>query len=229
MGKLGNGYGSEFHLLRYLEFDRVSLNSAIQMTTGSDDVEWLPGPPDPHNPGKLREWKGLNFLSHDVPLQSAWRKIWPSTGNPPNWDGVGRVRIGGQWQWLLVEAKAHEGEVASSCSASSEHSRAQIAVTLAATKQALGVSPERDWLKGYYQYCNRLAVLNFLHEQNVPAHLLFIYFIGDKSGSGRNCPQTKTDWHDTLERQRKHVGIPNNHPLQEGVHTPFLPVQAPVA
>src|SRR5690349_13440126 len=137
MGKLGKGYGSEFHLLRYLQFDRPTLNNAIQATTGSDAVAWLPGPPDPRHPEKFREWKGLNFLSHDVSLQSAWQKIWPSTGNPPNWDGVGRMKIGDQWHWLLVEAKAHQGEVASSCSASSEHSRARIAATLAATKQAL--------------------------------------------------------------------------------------------
>lgn len=229
MGKLGNGYGSEFHLLRYLEFDRDRLNTAVQASIGAEDVEWLPGPPNPNDPGKFREWKGLNFLSHDVQLQNAWRKIWPSTGNPPNWDGVGRVRIGGQWQWLLVEAKAHEGEVASSCTASSERSRALITATLAATRQALGVSPERDWLNGYYQYCNRLAVLNFLHEQVIPAHLLFIYFIGDKSGPRRICPQTETGWRRVLERQNEHVGMPSTHPLQDRVHTLFVPVGAPVA
>lgn len=224
VGKRGNGYGSEFHLHHYLDHRRDVLNQPVQAHVGANDVEWLPGPPDRMNPGKLREWKGLEFLADDAALQGAWREIWPSAGNPPNWDAVGRIHKNGAWEWLLVEAKAHIGELASSCTAISGQSRGLITATLAATKQALGAAEERDWLNGYYQYCNRLAVLNFLQQQDVQAHLLFIYFIGDTSGPRRICPQSQEEWKEILNVQKRHVGLPEQHPLSKRVHSLFLPV-----
>lgn len=41
MGKMGNGYGSEFHLLRYLGYHRQELNRAIEKETGGLVTEWL--------------------------------------------------------------------------------------------------------------------------------------------------------------------------------------------
>ncbi len=229
MGKLGDGYGSEFHLHDYLDARRDILNWAVKEAVGAEQVEWLPGPPHPNDQAKRREWKALNFLGDDPGLLNAWRKVWPSTGNPQNWDAVGRVLKNGVWEWLLVEAKAHLGEVNSSCTAVSTVSRDLIASTLAATKQALGVSPGLDWMTGYYQYCNRLAVLNFLRVRGIAAHLLFVYFTGDKSGPRRICPRTHGEWSEVLEAQKKHVGLPEAHPLQDRVHGLFLPVGRPVA
>ena len=57
---------------------------------------------------------------------------------------------------------------------------------------ALGVSADRDWLKGYYQYANRIAALHFLTQHKVPAHLLLIYFLGDRF-SVAYAPQTRLD------------------------------------
>jgi len=100
-------------------------------------------------------------------------------------------------EWLLVEAKANIQELKSSCGAKekgqrSEGGRKLIAHTLAAVKSTLGVAEDRDWLNGYYQYCNRIAVLEFLNRQKVPTRLMFIYFVGDKGSDVigdklRNC------------------------------------------
>ena len=72
MGKLGNGYGSEYHLHYYLDHHRDVLNEKVREKIVADQVEWLPGPPSPKDLGKFVEWKGLQFLADDAPLQGAW-------------------------------------------------------------------------------------------------------------------------------------------------------------
>lgn len=90
-------------------------------------------------------------------------------------------------------------------------------------KQRLDVTPSCDWLSGYYQVANRLAVTDFLLSHGVPARLLLIYFLGD-SAKGRDCPKTEKDWHGPLERQDSHLGLPPGHRLSRVVHKVFLPV-----
>ncbi len=79
-------------------------------------------------------------------------------------------------------------------------------------------------LRSYYQFCNRLAVLYFLHQQGVGAHLLFLYFVGDKRDNRVICPETKAEWREALKEQDEHVGLPDNHLLSAYVHKLFLPV-----
>ena len=89
--------------------------------------------------------------------------------------------INGQDEWLLVEAKAHIGEMQSDCEATEKGGLLTIRSTLADLKRDLGVPAERDWLVRYYQVANRLAILNLLTRNKAPARLLFIYFVGDKA------------------------------------------------
>src|SRR5208337_4362825 len=116
MGKMGNGYGSEFHLLRYLGYHRHELNGVVEKETGGRVSDWLDfafggeGKPD-------REWKGVDFVGSASSVKSAWEKFWPQTGNVPNWDAVGRLDSNSGVEYLLVEAKAHVEELQSSCSA----------------------------------------------------------------------------------------------------------------
>ena len=117
MGKMGNGYGSEFHLLRYLGYHRHDLNRAVEKETGGRVSEWL----DFAFGGEERldrEWKGVDFVDSASDIKSAWMKFWPQTGNVPNWDAVGRLELNSGVEYLLVEAKAHVEELQSSCSAS---------------------------------------------------------------------------------------------------------------
>ena len=229
MAAMNSEYGSEFHLLRYMGRHRNRLNASVAAATAATAVEWLDVPPDPGKPWGDGEWKGLNFIRSDEAVQSAWRKVWPARGNPPNWDAVGKVRIADRWEWLLVEAKANEQELASSCSASERGGLNLITETLARTKQALGVAEDKNWLNGYYQYANRLAVLNFLRDQQIPAHLLFIYFTGDKGDARRNCPVDENAWDEALRKQSNHLGLPPDHPLQDRVHRVFLQVDTVLA
>jgi hypothetical protein len=222
---MGDGYGSECHLLRFLGRHRDLLDRQISGIIGSDAVRWCDYPFDPSNAWLDGEWKGIGFLPNPEALEPAWKRAWPTTGNPPNWDAVGQIHVDGAWEWLLVEAKANIEEVRSSCQAKEIGGRPLIARTLAEAKSGLGVSEDRDWLNGYYQYCNRITMLNFLQRNGINARLLFIYFTGDRNGPGRTCPPDEAGWEQALRAQHQHVGLPAGHALEGRIHRLFLPVR----
>jgi len=105
MGTMGSGYGSEFHLLRYLGYHRRDLNRAVEEQTGGRVIDWLDSQFDSRKrfPHLDVEWKGLEFLDPDVTVRSAWAEFWPQTGNVPNWDAVGLLRVESHVEYLLVE------------------------------------------------------------------------------------------------------------------------------
>ena len=218
------GYGSKWHLLRYLGWHQKEFSTIVRgCVPGLSEVRWL----DQHFTGKAgksedqdAELQGLEFLKPPPP---AWNSYWPQTGRPPTWDAIGEASINGTREWLLVEAKAHIGELASSTGAS-EDSQAIIQRAMEETQQAMGVDPGHDWLKGYYQYANRLAVLHFLRREGIPARLLFIYFWGDRPEEGPNWPQTENEWEPPLREMEKDLGLEGNHQYSDFIHKLFLPV-----
>jgi hypothetical protein len=224
MAEMGMGYGSECHLLRYLGRHRTLLDQKISEVVGADTISWLDHPFDPTKGWLDGELKGLDFLPPTDPALNEWKQVWPQRGNPPNWDAVAQVGRNGIAEWLLVEAKANVQELQSSCQADPQGGRLLITRTLAATKTALGVPADRDWLNGHYQFCNRVAVLNFLNRHGSPARLLFIYFLGDKGDARRICPADAAEWRAALDIQKKHVGLPERHPLADRIHQLFLHV-----
>jgi len=125
--------------------------------------------------------------------------------------------------WLLVEAKANIEELRSSCKASPHGGRPAVEAFLTRTRKRLSAAADHDWLSGYYQFCNRLGVLDLLNEHGAPAHLLNIYFVGDRSRLGRSCPQDVAAWEPALRDMEEHVGFPHEHRLAARVHKLFLP------
>lgn len=70
MAEIGNGYGSECHLLRYLGRHRKSLNDAVLKALGCNgSIEWLDFLFDERKVWKDAEWKGLDFL---IEFGEAW-------------------------------------------------------------------------------------------------------------------------------------------------------------
>jgi len=114
MGKIGYGYGSEWHLLRHLGYHRVYLSQKVAEVVGGRDVEWLDfGFSQENVPLRDdREFVGLEFIQ-DTQVQERWKSFWPQTGNAQNWDAVGKIHFGKTAEWLLVEAKGHIGEIES--------------------------------------------------------------------------------------------------------------------
>ena len=78
MGKIGYGYGSEWHLLRYLGYHRTYLNKHILRLTGGERIEWLDFRFSRQNVPLQRdhEWTGVAFIE-DPAVQRQWRAFWP--------------------------------------------------------------------------------------------------------------------------------------------------------
>jgi hypothetical protein len=227
MGELGHGYGSEWHLLRYLGRHRNTLNQKIEEETGGRVVDWLDFQFDRKSRFLDAEWKGMDFLTigSTGALKQEWAEFWPQTGNVQNWDAVGWLAVGSKMELLLVEAKAHAEELKSPCGAKPHGGLDMICRAFESTISAFGLHAKvGDWLKPYYQYCNRLAALHFLREKGVPARLIFIYFTGDHM-EGRECPDSPSGWHDALQRLYDHIEFPWSKQQDYGIHKVFLDVR----
>lgn len=227
MAAMGYGYGSECHLLRWMGRHRRAFDTAVckvlQKTDGP--VDWLDMEFNPSNPWPDRELKGLEFIGKTAALDK-WKEEWPASGNSQNWDAVG-------W-WgnrpVLVEAKAHTGEIHSECGAKPNGGRPRIEQTLRDTALSLGMCDlSSSWMKPHYQFANRLAVLRFLHSHGYPARLVMIYFVGDRHFPSCQPPQRVEDWTLPLATQKLEMGLPARHDLSPFIHELFLHVCEPVA
>lgn len=149
---------------------------------------------------------GLEYLRAEL------KAFWPERG--PQWDAIGTASDG---TIILVEAKAHAGELASSCAAGAV-SLEKIGRALDAAKSHYGAPADRDWLRHYYQYANRLAHLKFFRDHGVDAHLVFVYFLGDEQMDG---PASKEAWATAIDDCHTALGIPGDHGFP-GEHDVFI-------
>ena len=229
MATIGYGYGSEWHLLQYLGRRRDAFTRTIEDLTRVSSIHWQ----DHTETGtstdapEVRELVGLEFLDPQHPARQEWERRWPQGGAVHNWDAVGQGLTHDHQTWILIEAKAHTGELKSSCGATNPESLHKIRNVLDATRRDLQVTVETDWTRPYYQCCNRIALLHFLVKHGVDAHLTFVYFMGDRSdlgSAGRDCPANRQNWQVALDTQDHHVGVPADSPIRARIHRTFLPV-----
>lgn len=217
MAHIGDGYGSEYHLLRFLDQHSDYLCERVKQVTGAQSVDWRN-----HHPAK-GEWKRLDFLPESSVTRKGWKEFWPTGGGQHNWDAVGRILVEDRWEWLLVEAKAHLNELNTPCKATENGGRPKIVRAFDQTKKEIGLQKCSDWLEDYYQYANRIAALNFMIQNNEPGRLLFVYFCGDKVPD-KKCPEDQEGWSAALSRQDDHLGLSRGHTLADRVHKIFVPV-----
>jgi hypothetical protein len=112
VSRIGHGYGSEWHLLRWLGYHRAELSRRVADLLAADSVEWLDAGSDAAAADPLArdlEWVNFDFLPGDHPARTAWRSTWPRAWGRvgPHWDAVGVANVGGSSEWILVEAKAN--------------------------------------------------------------------------------------------------------------------------
>jgi hypothetical protein len=224
MAKMGIGYGSEAHLLRYLGRHRDLLNSEILRLIPATSIRWLDFGFDRNKEWPDAEIVRLDFLPDKSQARQQWPSVWPSNGTQINWDAVAELQTEHGQEWLLIEAKANIQEIHSNCGASESGGLPLIRATLDRTKAALGAAPGADWLNGHYQAANRIVALQHLTQHGVRAHLMFIYFCGDRGDAARNCPTAPGDWGEALSVQAKHLGLPPQHPLSDRIQRLFLDV-----
>lgn len=224
MSRIGYGYGSEWHLLRYLGYQRAALSRTVAQATSATTVEWLDMPDTPS--GETQEWEGIAFLGIDAVIQQRWTTFWPQRGSAQRWDAVARLHGPAGDEWLLVEAKAHVCELHAPCQAKAAASIAQIDRAFDTTRRSVGATtvPSAAWRGLYYQYANRLAALHFLMHNcgpPIPTRLLCIYFYGD-AHPRINGPAHAEAWKPALAAMRRELGIDEQAPLMQRVHHLFL-------
>lgn len=224
MSKMGCGYGSEYHLRWWIDNRAEELAGRVAAITGAAKLEWW-NPPVLKGLGAPRkEWKGIAFVQAHPELAKKWKDFWPSSGNTLNWDAIGRLHGASRFEWALIEAKGHLGELRAACGAKEWGGLPLIRDSLECVKRSLGAGVQGDWLGDYYQYANRLACLWFLTENQIPAHLVYIYFLGDKRDDGAVCPATPGEWADAIKKEDTALGLPQRHSLSDRVHRLYLPV-----
>lgn len=164
-------------------------------------IEWL-SPLASDEYAEYRDQAFLNVLQIST-LKTQLKEFWPKGG--PQWDALGKAEYGSVF---LVEAKSHIAEVISQLAAKSPKSIKKIHESLNYTKRSLRIGTNHDWTSPFYQYSNRIAHLYFLRElNNVPAHLVFVYFLNDDTMGG---PKIKEEWLGALKLVKASLGIARN-------------------
>ncbi len=155
----------------------------------------------------------LNIELSKFPLSD----FWPSRG--PVWDALGKSSSG---SIFIIEAKSHIQEIVSSGTKASEESLKIITASLNKTRKYLNSKSDTDWSKIFYQYTNRLAHLYLLRVlNNIPAYLLFVYFVNDKDMNG---PKSRDEWSGAIKLLHSYLGI-NRHKLNNYVIDVFIDVE----
>jgi len=243
--RFGHGYGSAWHLLRCLGWHRDSFSRNVARQIGADSVIWRDFPFASSGwryssgaPIRDAEWTRLNFI-HDAGVQRAYDAFWPTRGSQQAWDAIGVARHQGSDEVLLVEAKAHIGEIAdAACGAAEQGGRPQIRQAFVSTLKALGYGDDaakevaNTWLTRYYQTANRIATLHFLNGAGVKTRLVFLYFCGDRHPSGVTGPVDESGWAAALGRVKNTLGLdapalPGHNELAQRIHNVFIDVDKP--
>jgi hypothetical protein len=163
-----------------------------------DIITWL-SPLEADGYAEYRDEDFLKVLSVHLGNRLL-RSFWPSGGAV--WDGLGKTSRG---EVILIEAKAHVGELSSQSGAESPSSIKLIQQSLDETKRFFDADPSADWTHGYYQYANRLAHLYLLrHLNGIPAWLVFLYFINADDVAG---PKSTEEWRLVINGVHSHLDI----------------------
>ena len=194
------------------------LNRAIRAAAAgalASNIEWL----SPLAADNYREYRDQNFVDTlGISLEARpLSAFWPARG--PVWDALARTESG---ELILLEAKAHIPEMVSPASKASPGSLVKIELALEETRQALAPRTTVSWSGTFYQYTNRMAHLYLLRLLNkVPAHLVFLYFIGDSDVHG---PASREEWHGAIQVSEAYLGLAR-HKLSSYVHHAFIDVR----
>lgn len=139
----------------------------------------------------------------------ALASFWPRSG--PQWDALGRTDTG---EILLVEAKAHVGEMFSTATGATGAALEAIETALLHTAQSVKAEPKARWSECFYQYANRLAHLAFLRDHGHAAWLVLVSFVGDEDMGG---PAHAETWDAAYSVMDHVLGLRSRHALSRWI------------
>lgn len=195
------------------KLSRLSRKHLLDKMIGRGNITWIS--PLEENHFKEYELSKLpETLKEKLDLQNInWKNVWPSS-RQSQWDAIG---IGEDNTLVLVEAKAHIGEIESSTNLENS----SITERYKRIEEVLGKSLINDnsgndyWLTKYYQIANRFAFLDGLktyYGNKRKVLLVFLYFVNDFSLKPTSKEEYEKYINDTL---LKRVSIPDKFKIGE--------------
>ena len=209
--------GSQFWLQTLVETndDRLCLPIRTAIGPGAGNITWL----SPLANDDMAEYRDAAFIERLGVQADLFRleDFWPNGG--PQWDALARI----DEIPIIVEAKSHLQEMASTACGASAKSHSKISRAMIAVQSHLNIASKIDWTGVGYQYANRLAHLYFLRvRNNIPAHLFFIYFANDRT---INTPVSIAQWSGAIQFFELLLGT-RRHRLSRYVHHLCIDVEA---
>jgi hypothetical protein len=191
----------------------TSIRQAMDMSS-NEQIEWI-SPREDRNFGEYRGSAWLRHLGVKEPTRSL-TDFWPERG--PMWDGLAKTSRN---RLILIEAKAHIGEMISPPTRATKEARQLIDKSLRGLQSSLGRKSTLDWGGIFYQYTNRLAHLHYLRADNgLKAHLFYVYFVNASDVKG---PTSVLEWKGAIKLMECYLGL-QRHKLSRWVHEMFIDV-----
>ena len=242
MAQIGYGYGSEFHLMRFLGHHRNLLERKISLQLNElNHFNWLDFEFEENPLSSIcgdRELKGLSFLNKigasDTQIKGITSEYHSYSINKidswQNWDAI--FTLNGTL--YLVEAKAHVSEITSGKKEHGDSSKEEI---LRFFNEQVGENTQykfpvtREWLRDYYQLANRISTAALLNKHGIKTKVLYIYFINgyDKRiVDGRKVVRiyednaSESDYVKAIEKEERTLGIYQNNKLTQLLAPPIF-------
>lgn len=242
MAQIGYGYGSEFHLMRFLGHHRHLLERRISQQIKEVGIfNWLDFEFEKNPLSNIcgdKELKGLSFLHTIGASYSQFQSIISEyhsysinkINSWQNWDAIFTLND----TLYLVEAKAHVSEISSGKKEHGDRSKDEI---MRFFTEQLGENTQynfrvtREWLRDYYQLANRMATAALLNKHGIKTKVLYIYFtngydkrIVDEGKVVRIYEDnaSESDYEKAIEKEEKGLGIYQNDKLKQLLTPPVF-------
>lgn len=153
---------------------------------------------------RLDRDRGFVAVGDRIRLRDWWLAV-KRGANTPNWDLASTCRVEGKRGLLLVEAKAHTGELSDGgTGASNQRNVRSIGVAIREANDSLASVAGGDWNLSkdhHYQLANRFAWSWKLASMRVPVVLVYLGFLhAEEMQDGDNRPfRNQEDWTDALK------------------------------
>jgi hypothetical protein len=208
--------------------DRGSAEVAQELTRLTDgwaevDADrdcWMPRGSENRAEAKIGETPDFVSDPAAVELVRWWLAVQASPdstrrANIPNWDIASTAHISGRKGLLLVEAKAHAGEMGESgkekksdASKASLDNHEQIGAAIQQANHGLRVATGLKWglsRDSHYQLANRFAWAWKIASLGIPVALVYLGFIDatEMGGNGRRLIGSQKAWEDIVKRHAK--------------------------
>lgn len=217
--------GSQYAIIKLVESRDfiANLNRLIKETKAEITVydNWMPKSLSHDKEAELKDFLKYNFnhqLGSDILEWWLYSKTWST--RTPNWDLVSSCTINGKRGILLVEAKAHWGELDKESQGKTlksdatdpsikNHDRIGEAIIEANTSLRKTYSLINISRDNCYQLSNRIAHAWWLASQGIPVVLVYLGFLNckDMDNNGRRLLKNDKEWQTCFKEHAKKVGV----------------------